>query len=211
MVTTISKLSLKPGIHQFPEGSFGSLSALIQDTNDRRHSTLIIACSELGSAPDNLSFAKPGQCVVLQHLAASIPSAVECKQHADLSFSEIEKLIEEHDFGHVAVCGHLECGVIRNWLNQATLAGQDFGNFRLRFELGTRRLVDRYYYPNSAAERCTIMICEHVLVQLQNLITHRFFADRLSTKQTVLHGWIIDDYSARVLGYRPEQSAFIPL
>lgn len=171
----------------------------------------MIACSEQGSAPDNVSFADPGSFVVMQHLGASVPSHVECEMHPELSFSEVEELFDEYDFRHVIVCGHLGCGVIRNWLQPPREGSTDGAAFRVRFENGTRDLVDSNYSPDSAIERCKLMVCEHVLCQIENLLTHRFVLERAMGEQTWFHGWVIDDATARVYGYCPEKSGFAPI
>ena len=89
------ELSLKEGLHQFPQRTFGSPSDLTNTWDARERDTLIIACSELGTAPDNISFAEPNRCVVLQHLAASMPSKDECDRHQVLSCDSIEKLFDK--------------------------------------------------------------------------------------------------------------------
>ena len=205
------KLSLKAGLHQFPQGTFGSSSDLTNTRDARERDTLIIACSELGTAPDNISFTEPNRCVVLQHLAASIPSKDECDRHQVLSCDSIEKLFDKHEFRHVIVCGHLLCGVIRSWLKPIERGYTDFGSFRLRFETGTKELVERNYLSNTDEEKLTLMICEHVLCQIENLLTHSFVMKRVRGGTMSLHGWVVDDQSARVLGYSPVESAFVPI
>ena len=205
------ELSLKEGLHQFPQRTFGSPSDLTNTRDARERDTLIIACSELGTAPDNISFAEPNRCVVLQHLAASIPSKDECDRHQVLSCDSIEKLFDKHEFRHVIVCGHLLCGVIRSWLKPIERGYTDFGSFRLRFETGTKELVERNYLSNTDEEKLTLMICEHVLCQIENLLTHSFVMKRVRGGTMSLHGWVVDDQSARVLGYSPVESAFVPI
>ncbi len=204
-------LSLKAGLHEFPKGIFGSANGLIRPLEVRERDTLIIACSEQGASPDNVSFATPNRCVILQHLAATIPSQSDCHRHAGLSFDTIETLFNEYEFHHVIVCGHLCCGVIRNWLRPISEGYTDIGGFRERFEHGTRDLVDQHYRPPTDKQRCTLMVCEHVLCQIENLMTHPFVATRVRAGVTSLHGWVIDDQSARVMGYNPEDSAFVPI
>lgn len=205
------KLSLMEGLHQFPPGVFGSSRDLIDPRDARTRDTLIIACSEQGAAPYNISFAQPNRCVVLQHLAASMPSKADCDRQAGLSYDGIERLFDKHEFRHVIVCGHFGCGVIRSWLRPVDAGHSDPGGFRLRFESGTKRLVEGNYLSNTQEEKLTLMICEHVLCQIENLLTHSFVMSRVRAGTTSLHGWIVDDQSARVLGYSPEESAFVAI
>jgi len=205
------KLSLKQGLHEFPQGIFGSTSELIHPPEVRENDTLIIACSEQGAAPDNISFATPNRCVVLQHLAASMPSRTECETYEGLCCDDVEELFDKHEFRHVVLCGHLRCGVIRNWMQSVKPGQSDVGGFRKRFETGTKVLVDQNYTANTNEERCTLMICEHVLCQIENLLTHSFVADRVRTNATSLYGWVVDDDSARVMAYSPQESAFVPI
>jgi carbonic anhydrase len=71
--------------------------------------------------------------------------------------------------------------------------------------------VDSNYAPETATERVTVMICEHVLCQIENVLTHPFAMKRVLARNTSIHGWVIDDESARVFGYDPEEFAFMPI
>ena len=207
----MENVSLKDDLHQVRRCVFGSTSELVRDTAAGEATTLMIACSEQGTAPDNVSFAHPGSLVILQHLGACVASHQECEQHRDLSVNEIEKLFDEHDFRHVIVGGHFDCGVIRSWLQPRIEGSADIGSFRLRFENGTRDLVDNNYAPCSAIERSKLMVCEHVLCQIENLLTHPFILERAITERTWFHGCVIDDKTARVYGYCPKESVFAPI
>lgn len=207
------KLSVSPGLHTFPASAFGSKSKLLHPAHVRERDILLVACSELGSAPDNVSFQTPSRCVILQHLAGSIPSRDECESIEGLgsAFDSVEALFDRYDFRHVILSGHLHCGVIRNWLGPPAYKKSDIGSFRARFEKGTRDFVDENYKASNAERRFTLMVCEHVLCQIDNLLTHSFVADRVQSGATDLHGWILDDKTARVHGYSPTESAFLPL
>ena len=69
--------------------------------------------------------------------------------------------------------------------------------------------MDHNYLPDSAGERFDLMVFEHVLCQIDNLLTHPFIFDRVQASTTSIYGWVIDNISARVYGYRPEESAFV--
>ena len=105
----------------------------------------------------------------------------------------------------------MHCGVIRNWLAPPPTVYSDVGRFRARFERGTRDFVDQHYKPVTSEQRFTLMVCEHVLCQIDNLLTHFYVADRVQQRVTDLHGWVLDDETARVHGYSFAQSAFLPI
>ena len=201
------KVSLRPNLHSFPKNSFGSVADLVGPAS-RERDTLIIACSELGSAPDYASFANRERFVILQHLAASLPSKAECEMYDELCFIAIEQLFYKYDFRHVIVCGHLSGGAIPYWLSPAAERDDDVGKFRRRFEQGTRSLVDDNYFPSSDAERLELLVFEHILCQIENVLTHTFVSQRVETQTTSFYGWVVDDESARVFGYQPNESAF---
>ena len=203
------KLELAKGLHRFPSNAFGSVRELLHPVNVREWDTLMVACSELGTAPDNVSFRTPNRCVILQHLAASIPSSRECANIDGLAFDDVEALFDKYDFRHVIICGHLHCGVIRSWLGPPPKDCSDIGSFWARFEEGTLELVNSNYRTDTFEQRLTLMVCEYVLCQLDNLLTHPFLADRVQKERTKLHGWVLDDDSARVFGYSPQESAFL--
>ncbi len=108
-----SKVPLKSDLHQFANNVFGSLASLIDPANSRAKDTLFITCSELGSAPDCMSFGDQDKFLVLQHLAASIPTKTDCEVYVRNSFEAVRELFSKHEFRHVVICGHLGCGVIR--------------------------------------------------------------------------------------------------
>ena len=204
-----TRVLLKADLHHFPENAFGSVASLVNPAGSRARDTLVIACSELGAAPDCISFGNRNRFLVLQHLAASIPSKSECEGDGRHSFRKIEKEFEKHDFRQLIVCGHLSCGVISHWLQPVPAGFVDVGGYRIRYEQGARRIVENNYSPGSAMKRLELMIFEHVLCQIENLLTHPFLSERVRNGATSLHGWVIDADTARVYSYRPTESAYV--
>jgi len=214
----IGNYRLKPEIHQFTGDVFGSTTDLLAPPDEGQTDTLLIACSEQGTGPDYVSCAGPERIVTIQHLAGSMPSRRDCQKYFGLSCDGVEKLFDKHEFRHVILCGHLDSKVIPYWLADDELqpAGSpprnsnrsDVGYFRQRFEQGTRDLVDNNYLPSSSEERCRLMIFEHVLCQVENMLTHPFVMKRVFTKRTSFHAWVADNQSPGVFGYDPKLSAF---
>lgn len=206
-----SRISLRADVHSLDKIIFGSVADLVNPPVSREKDTLIIACSELAAGPDCISFGKRERFLVLQHLAGSIPSENECEKHDGLSCDSVQQLFDKYEFRHVIVCGYLGCGAVARWLQPESKKDPDTGGFRRRFETGTRRLVDASYSPDSCSKRFELMIFEHVLCQIENLLTHSFVSERIRAKTTSIYGWVVDDESSRVYGYSHDQSAYLPI
>ena len=200
---------IRESLHEFPSGTFGSNRELLAPQVVRERDTLVFACSEQGTAPDNISFTTPNRCVIIQNLAASIPAYSDCIAQEGLSFGDVESLVSKYEFPFLIVCGHLQCGLIRAWLRPNPVSQNDIGGFRKRFERDVVALVDANYEFSDLAQRCTFMICEHVLCQIENLLTHHCIADRVRSGNLSLYGWVVDDETARIYSYAHERSAFV--
>ena len=204
-----SRFSLRSDLHEFPKDGFGSVASLINPPETRARDTLIIACSELGAALDCLSFGDASRFLVLQHLAASMPSRRDIENDSRLSLEGVSRLFDKHQFSNLIVCGHLACQVIPHWLQPTDVSDDDAYGLRKRFENGTLRLVDNHYAPKTAREHLELLIFEHLLCQIENLLTYPFISERVHSRKTSLFGWVVDNASARVYGYRAEESAFL--
>ncbi|WP_158265619.1 carbonic anhydrase [Blastopirellula marina] len=197
-------ISLDPALHDLPSMYFGTASDFLTSAKKTDTDTLMIACSEQGSAPDNVSFARPGRFYVLQHIAASIPSAMGGNGNSVVP--NIEFAFSQHDIKHVILCGHLKCGVIRSWMNDRD--DFDFRGMRTRFEQTTLRAVNQAYSRYSGEERVKAMIYEYALFQMDHLCSHPFIQDKITSQELRLHVWIVNDDTARVSAYDPARGCF---
>ncbi|MEM7557791.1 MAG: carbonic anhydrase, partial [Planctomycetota bacterium] len=132
----------------------------------------------------------------------------ECEEYEGLSFEAIEALFDKYEFRHVIICVHAGCRAIPYWLKPDREIESDIGGFRRRFESGARNLVDLNYFPNSDLERVRLMVCEHILCQVENCLTHPVVKSRVESKRTDFHAWLACDETARVYAYDPNESAF---
>ncbi|WP_235990281.1 carbonic anhydrase [Bremerella alba] len=159
----------------------------------------MIACSDQGAAPNNVSFARPGRFLVLQHLAASIRPADDYAGNSVIA--DIEFAFSQHAIKHVIICGHLGCGVIPYWLNYPD--APDSSGMRAHFEKTTLQVVNQAYPKYCGEARVKAMICEHTLFQIEHLCSHPFVLDRLESQLLQVHAWIVNDDTARVSAYDP--------
>jgi len=52
------------------------------------------------------------------------------------------------------------------------------------------------------------MIYEHVLIQVENLLTHDFIQQLVLVEKLKLHAWVADDATARVEIFNPASGQF---
>ncbi|QDV83897.1 carbonic anhydrase [Stieleria magnilauensis] len=200
------RIQLHKHVHTLRADEFGSLADVRESAAATSPRILIVGCADHGLAPDMLSFATPGRCAVVQNLAASIPAA---DQPYDSTMASLEYAVVQQGVRDIIVCHHLCCRIVRYWMRTPILhAPNDPG---CRFNQNACWTVDRLYRYTTQSERQTLMICEHTLYQLENLRSHSFVQDRLAVGRLRLHGWVVDDSTARVLAYTPHTHQFVSI
>lgn len=197
--------SLMTDIHQFNPDSFGTLEELTWSVRDCDQRLLVVACSEQGSAPDNISIADSNQLLIIQNLAASIsPPGTDGEPMGSIEFA-----IGMHGAQHAIVCGHSRCGVLKNWLRnrdqRMTHCATD------EFERKTLATLEECYPGLSNSEFFDLLIREHILFQIENLLSHDWIRERVEEGQLRVYGWLVDDDSAQVHPYNPRTGQFAPV
>ena len=68
-------------------------------------------------------------------------------------------------------------------------------------------LVNEHYPDVGDAERCRVAVFGHVLIQIENLLTHAAFAERVANGSLRLFGWVVNGHP-RVLSYDPARGGY---
>ena len=200
-------IQLESSLHHFNPDHFGGLNDFLSTADKRERDTLMIACADHGAAPDNVSFASTDRFLVLQRVGQCV-SPPEDRERSNL-FGSIEIGFSNYNLRHALVCGHLSCGVIRNWLTDDT--GPDSAGMPARFRATAVKAVDETYPELVGRDYIERIICEHALFQLENFQMHSFIRDRLDAKALKLHLWIVNDQNARGLAYDPHLGNLVPI
>lgn len=195
---------LDPTLHRFSVEHFGTTDDFLSSAQSTERDTLMIACADQGGAPDDVSFAKPGRFFVVQHLASSIHPASDRDENS--SILDIEFALSHYKIKHVIICGHTECGVIRNWARCSD--APDVSGMQACFEKTTLKTVNQAYPEYFDEDRIETLICEHTLFQLEHLCSHAFVRNKLETGKLRLHAWVVNDSTARVRAYDPTLGCF---
>ena len=71
--------------------------------------------------------------------------------------------------------------------------------------------VNERYPKVTGEDRVELLIREHVLFQIENLLSDHFVQERIKSGQVKLHGWVVNDSTARIHSYAPKLHDFIPI
>ncbi|MCO8121397.1 hypothetical protein NHH03_06585 [Stieleria sp. TO1_6] len=201
------KIKLKRQVHDLRANEFGSLADLRETAESPDQNILMICCADHGLVVDDLSFTDQQHCVIVRNMAASIPGS--CLVGSSATINGIQYAIRRRNVQDIIVCHHFNCLLAAHWM-KPSLNPVMVGPAR-EFIQKAKHVVDEHYHYTNQRERLGLMVCEHTLFQLENLCSHDFVRNRLESGQLRLHGWVVDDDTARVLSFDPIEHAFTGL
>ena len=103
---------LEPCPHDLPASEFGTLRQLIADTGHGDDPIIVmLTCWELGGAPDQISFAMPGEVMVAQNPGGLVPPVG--MHEPGSSLDTVRYCLTRPTVRHIIVCGHTECKTLR--------------------------------------------------------------------------------------------------
>lgn len=186
--------SLSPSRPSFDPDHFGKLSELRKTAASGAREILMVACSDHGTSPDNLSVTRPGQLYIVQNMAAAVPDAKATRALPTLA--SIEYAVCFMKVKHAIVCGHLNCRLLSQWLKSHSLQSDPEGPSA---------------NPSASATPNELVIRQHVVNQLTNLHSHEFIHERLLDGRLKLYGWVVNDQTARIRSFDPTSARFVPI
>jgi carbonic anhydrase len=190
---------LDPGLHDLDPTFFGTPAELLADVRSDVRDVLFLACADHATGPDHVSFVPFDRLFVVQNLGATVPTTGS--QGGDGTLASLQFAIHALDVRHLIVCGHVDCRIVgRRALSVPVgMASHDSR---------ATRLVRENDPEVTQAERVGVFLREHVLVQLEHLVSHEFVRRRLAAGALRLHGWLVDDATANVHAFDPRSGVF---
>jgi len=197
---------LDSSLHKFNPDHFGGLDDFLSTADSKERDTLMIACSDQGTAPDNVSFAGTDRFFVLQYIAGCVPRPEDSESFQ----ASIRVGFNRYDLRHAVVCGHLGCNVIRNWLKDRS-SGNAINSLQADFYTAAVNAVDTAYPHLTGQAYVNRLVCKHALFQLENLQENRLIREKLDANLLRLHLWIVNDETARILAFNPHTGELFPI
>lgn len=202
---------LQEGIHKFQAEYFATHRDLFKQLseNGQKPETLFITCSDSRVVPTLITDAAPGELFIVRNVGNIVP-AVERGVLGGVS-AAIEYAVQVLEVSNVIVCGHTQCGAIDAILNPDTTKHLPFVARWLAESERIPSLIDERYGSLSGDERRTAAVEENVLLQLENLRSFKFIANRLDAGKLKINGWVFKIATGEVFDFDPHSGQFLRL
>jgi carbonic anhydrase len=192
---------LERGIHKLDEAHFTNSSGdLFGSSEGAATRVLIVTCSDLEIDPFTLFGDKRLKLAVLQNAG----NIVEPFNVADPTSSDsIEAALSRWRIDHIAVCGHLPCGILESMCDEAS--GSRFPMLA-RLLQDTQSILGEHYRALQRRFLQEVFVQENVLVQLEHLTTIPAVVSKLSDGTLRLHGLVYQ--GGELFAYLPTEEQF---
>lgn len=193
---------LDPTLHDFDRHEFGRFVDLVRSFG-QGHDPLavMVTCSHLGFAPDEMSHANRGELWIIQHVGNTVPPpGTRGSALASLCLA-----LRQETVRHAIVCGHTRCGCLKQVLDAKRSPGMQSLMYGLE---PVKALIEKHYGHVDGDAALDVGARESVLVQLEHLRRHEVIRASLRTGRLALHGWVVCDETAMVRYFDPMTRQF---
>jgi len=197
------------GLHTFESVTFRRHEELFRRlAAEQKPEVLFVACSDSRTSPELITGAGPGEVFILRNAGACVPVYGE-QGDGWGEAGTIEYAVEALGVRHVVVCGHSRCGAVHGMLHPEEVAELPAVARWLEHGAPTRELLRRHYAHLEGDALWEVGVEEHVLRQVENLMTHPSVARRVAAGELAVYAWIYDVSSGQTLQFDPDEDAFV--
>lgn len=200
---------LAEGIHHFQASYFASHRDLFKQLAEKgqRPEVLFITCSDSRVVPTLFTNAAPGELFIVRNIGNIVPS-MERGVLGGVS-AAIEYAVEVLEVGNIIVCGHTNCGAIDAIVHPERTKHLPFVAKWVAESEHIPKLIEERYGQLPVEERLKAAVQENVLLQLENLRTFKFVANKLDRGVIKLSGWVFKIATGEVFEFDPLSGQFL--
>jgi carbonic anhydrase len=198
------------GVFRFQREVHPNREALFHDLAlGQSPSAMFIGCADSRIVPEMLTQQGPGSLFVVRNAGNIVPPHSNAPGGVSAS---IEYAVAVLGIPDIIICGHSGCGAMTAILRGAKRLEKLPAVARwLHYADAARDAVAAEHAYKSDEEKLNALVCENVLAQLDNLLTHPVVRDGIDNKQLRLHGWVYDIGSGSVNTYDARVGKFVPI
>jgi len=178
------------GYMKFREEDFESHRALFKEIgrNQNPH-TLFIGCSDSRVVPNLITQTHPGELFIVRNVANIVPPYRKTEEYVATT-SAIEYAVQVLEVDAIVVCGHSNCGGCAA-MNLPPEQLDHIPHVRkwLQVSSEVKGRVDRLVTGDSPEEREWLTEQINILVQMRNLLTYPYIAEKYRKGVLQIYGW----------------------
>lgn len=195
------------GVVRFQNEVFPSKKELFaQLSRGQSPEALFITCSDSRIETSMITQSDPGDLFVCRNAGNIVPPHTT---HGGGMTASIEFACSVLKVPHIVICGHSDCGAMKGALHPEDLEGLPYVEEWLGFARPAVEAVDRAAADADEETRLQLLLEQNVRLQLRHLRNHPSVADRLSTGDLRLHGWIYDIATGDVRVFDEATDSFV--
>lgn len=178
------------GYMKFIAEDFERHRQLFQDICRKQNPhTLFIGCSDSRVVPNLITQTDPGELFIVRNIANIVPPYRQTEEYVATT-SVIEYAVLALEVDTIVICGHSNCGGCAA-LNLPPERLDHLPHVRKWLEVSreVKGRVDRLMTGDSPEEREWLTEQVNVLVQMKNLLTYPYVAERYRQGKLNIHGW----------------------
>jgi len=194
---------------KFKEDDFERHRLLFQEIGRKQKPhTLFIGCSDSRVVPNLITQTNPGELFIVRNVANIVPPYRQTEEYVATT-SAIEYALLALKVDTMVVCGHSNCGGCAA-LNLPSAQLDHLPHVRKWLEVSkeVKGRVDRLLTEDSAEEREWLTERINVLVQMKNLLTYPYVAERFRAGQLNIYGWHYIIETGEIYNFNDETQLF---
>ncbi len=178
------------GIMKFRREEYVSHRELFQTLGRRQKPhTLFIGCSDSRVVPNLITRTRPGELFTVRNVANLVPPFRDTSDYVATT-SAIEYSVLALGVETIVICGHSNCGGCSALhLPEEDLAGLPHVKKWLEISREVPERVARLAVEHTDSEREWLTERVNVLVQMRNLLSYPFIAERVEQDRLEILGW----------------------
>jgi len=197
------------GVLEFQQQDFETQRALFKELGRQQHPhTLFIGCSDSRVVPTLITRTSPGELFLVRNVANIVPS-YESSARDESTAAAIEYAVLALDVDTIVVCGHSNCGGCAA-LNMDPAELEHLPQTRAWLSL-SREVPDRVarlLKTGSPADREWLTEQVNIVVQITNLMTYPYVAEKVAAGALKILGWYYIIESGDVLNFNDDTGRF---
>ncbi len=197
------------GYMKFREADFESHRELFKELGRKQKPhTLFIGCSDSRVVPNMITQTDPGELFIVRNVANIVPPYRKTEEYVSTT-SAVEYAVLALEVDTIVVCGHSNCGGCAA-LNLPSEKLDHLPHVRKWLEVSkeVKGRVDRLMTDDSPEEREWLTEQVNILVQMRNLLTYPYVAEKYREGKLNIYGWHYIIETGEIYSFNDETELF---